>query len=461
MRKILIGILLGLSLGISFSLFAWVNPSQNPPSGGGVLQTSNTGLTINTSTYFISGNVGIGTTAPSQKLHVAGGSAVIGYIAGFSGGVFIAAPAAYGQPAIQGVTSAFTPETLIINPVGGNVGIGTTTPVQKLHVEGNTYISGNVGIGTTTPDGKLDILGSTADRRLKIGYGGDNPHHIVSYRDLVLNSNGGFYIRHNPTAGNPADFIDLVRITSSGNVGIGTTAPKGKLAVSFNNDDEIVMYSSGDNRLAIQTTLDGQPLGTYGGGENRLALQPLVGVVGIGTLNPVYKLDVASNGSYTARFGTSSSDTVVIGGGAGKLTVGTLDPVYSIGGKKYATYGPESIGVKVGHTGVLKLVLNKNKYEGALDFKNAKEGDDLWLFAKTTNLASNFDKLTIQLTPAFKGKVWYNKDKENMIVKIYGEADELNNNELEVSYSLSAPRFDFEKWPNYSNDETVEGIKIY
>jgi hypothetical protein len=48
-----------------------------------------------------------------------------------------------------------------------------------------------------------------------------------------------------------------------------------------------------------------------------------------------------------------------------------------------------------------------------------------------------------------------------MIVKIYGEADELNAKELEVSYSLSAPRFDFEKWPNYSNDETVEGIKIY
>jgi hypothetical protein len=70
MRKILIGILLGLSLGISFSLFAWVNPSQNPPSGGGVLQTSNTGLTINTSTYFISGNVGIGTTAPGAKLHI-------------------------------------------------------------------------------------------------------------------------------------------------------------------------------------------------------------------------------------------------------------------------------------------------------------------------------------------------------------------------------------------------------
>jgi hypothetical protein len=124
MRKILIGILLGLSLGISFSLFAWVNPSQNPPSGGGVLQTSNTGLTINTSTYFISGNVGIGTTTPAGRLDVGGGQLV--------------------------VTSA------------GNVGIGTTTPAGRLDVGGGQLVvtsAGNVGIGTTTPNYKLDVNG--------------------------------------------------------------------------------------------------------------------------------------------------------------------------------------------------------------------------------------------------------------------------------------------------------------
>ena len=84
MKKLLGGIILGLLFGFSLSLiFAWTNPSGNPPSGGGVLQTQNTGLFINTSTYFIS-NVGIGTTSPLARLDVAGNARISGdiYISG-------------------------------------------------------------------------------------------------------------------------------------------------------------------------------------------------------------------------------------------------------------------------------------------------------------------------------------------------------------------------------------------
>jgi len=42
----------------------------------------------------------------------------------------------------------------------GNVGIGTSMPVLKLHIEGSAYYSGNVGIGTTTPRRQLDVVGS-------------------------------------------------------------------------------------------------------------------------------------------------------------------------------------------------------------------------------------------------------------------------------------------------------------
>jgi hypothetical protein len=48
----------------------------------------------------------------------------------------------------------------------GNVGLWTTTPIQKLHIrgdtyiEGNYYISGNVGIGTIMPTAKLEINGT-------------------------------------------------------------------------------------------------------------------------------------------------------------------------------------------------------------------------------------------------------------------------------------------------------------
>ncbi|NDW08859.1 hypothetical protein D0T56_04205 [Dysgonomonas sp. 520] len=47
-------------------------------------------------------------------------------------------------------------DDVIVNSQG-NVGIGTNSPSQKLHVAGNSYTSGYVGIGNSSPAYKLDI----------------------------------------------------------------------------------------------------------------------------------------------------------------------------------------------------------------------------------------------------------------------------------------------------------------
>jgi hypothetical protein len=99
------------------------------------------------------GNVGLGTTTPLNRLDVNGG-AVIGTI-------------------YAGVRTA--PASGLL--VSGSMGLGTTTPQNKIDIEGSAAIGaaysgtsaapanglvveGSVGIGTTTPATKLDVAGS-------------------------------------------------------------------------------------------------------------------------------------------------------------------------------------------------------------------------------------------------------------------------------------------------------------
>jgi len=47
-----------------------------------------------------------------------------------------------------------------VKVVNSNLGVGTNTPTQKLHVLGTSYFNGNVGIGTNSPTFKLDTRGA-------------------------------------------------------------------------------------------------------------------------------------------------------------------------------------------------------------------------------------------------------------------------------------------------------------
>ena len=64
---------------------------------------------------------------------------------------------AIGMPNSQSVVKAL-PTQMMVNALG-NVGIGTTLPVQSLHVVGGSYFTGNVGIGTTIPLAILHVNG--------------------------------------------------------------------------------------------------------------------------------------------------------------------------------------------------------------------------------------------------------------------------------------------------------------
>ena len=89
--------------------------------------------------------VGVGTTTPQYKVDVVGD---INFTGSLNQG---------GSPFFASRWTTGTGDD--IYRLSGNVVIGTTNPLTKFDVIGNSYVSGNVGIGTTNPQYKLDVTG--------------------------------------------------------------------------------------------------------------------------------------------------------------------------------------------------------------------------------------------------------------------------------------------------------------
>jgi hypothetical protein len=154
-------------------------------------------------------NVGIGTTTPLTRLHVAAGDIFLGDATG-ADGFILHSRYATGYDFLQ---------------------ISTRTGGSFEWDKGITLVrsTGNVGIGTTAPGAKLDILqSSTGDlsRILRIGAGGS------TLWSLGISDVWGTYFRiaSEDLINNPPFVIHKI----SGNVGIGTTAPAERLHVEGN-----------------------------------------------------------------------------------------------------------------------------------------------------------------------------------------------------------------------------------
>ena len=236
-------------------------------------------------TGIVSSRLGIGTNTPVSSLDISGGGAKIG---GWSD----VTPGSGSELVISNVSSASgisntnnagivlqsngnntvylrsNPTNLRIgNNLGdaltithntNNIGIGTSSPIQKLDVRGNVYTSGNIGINTPSPTGALHVVGtglfssitgvpanallsvySTVSGATVFNVEGTNGS-LFSVVDnlsgslMSVNNNAGLPVfevfSNDSIIGGRFGQNDFV-VSSSGNIGIGKALPSVKLDV--------------------------------------------------------------------------------------------------------------------------------------------------------------------------------------------------------------------------------------
>jgi hypothetical protein len=135
---------------------------------------------------------------------------------------------------------------------------------------------GSLGIGTSSPDGKLDVAAGTGANIL-IAADATNLVSINNYSSASgfqdLKITGANQLFFTGTAGG-GSVTERMRITSGGNVGIGTTSPKGMLqvgSVDANSDGQIVVAKrSGASNRKFRLGLDANYDLSIGDFENNL-----------------------------------------------------------------------------------------------------------------------------------------------------------------------------------------------
>jgi hypothetical protein len=233
-----------------------------------------------------SGNVGIGTSSPTQLLSLAGtsanillagtsnsyttyniGASNVGYV-GDANWIFAGSSSDFGIRATSNLVFGIGATERLRIDSSGNVGIGTSSPAAALDIFGNLFFSaaspqiqfnaggaiirapaanslaflsdstnerlridsaGNVGIGTSTPSSPLEVAGQINAVAPFAGFAALQTAAGTGFR-WVLNNDGTFFLQRT-TDGFVTGSISI-NVDSSNRVGIGTTSPTTLLDVN-------------------------------------------------------------------------------------------------------------------------------------------------------------------------------------------------------------------------------------
>ena len=166
------------------------------------------------------GSVGIGITSPDSKLHVHSST---------GGGQLRVSSQSNSEGVTLTARNDGNGSQLSARGTSSHLRFYTTNASDSLAEKMRIDSDGNVGIGTTSPAQKVELR-DTSDVYLRLSKTGLNSTHLGCESSLgVLTSDGDLAFR-TAGSGGPGN-TERMRIDSSGNVGIGTTDPQTKLAV--------------------------------------------------------------------------------------------------------------------------------------------------------------------------------------------------------------------------------------
>jgi hypothetical protein len=205
---------------------------------------------------------------------------------------------------------------------GTNVGIGTTSPSTKLHIlsynSSSTLSTSNTASlviqntygGAAQTGGALFFKSDTGTNNTFAGIGGD----------LLGSTSSGSYghlIFGTKNTATDTSLSERMRITSAGNVGIGTTATNGKLQVKSDTNQNLVIGTQG-GELSFEVVNDAYSANTpiryyasthnwYTGGVIKATLASSGNLLIGTTTDAGFKLDINGTGRV---FGTSAGLTI-------------------------------------------------------------------------------------------------------------------------------------------------------
>jgi hypothetical protein len=308
--------------GQAQSLATYVNPqASNYTINGNVYSAQSSGVISSVALVLgagtsermrvtSTGNVGIGTTSPVSRLHVAASD-------GF--GLEIS-PSNAGYVNLQAYNrtgSAFLPFSI----ASSFIAFQTNGTTERMRITSG----GDVGVGTTSPGGLLGIAGSTVIGN-QATTGTDGTLRLVAAGGVTFIQSGQ---NRTTASAAPLAFTDMngssewMRLTATGNLGIGITAPGSRLDVAGALMVNGTLSTGQTNKAAFQYGSNETSIRSYGATANsgfitfrtggggsdteRMRITP-TGLVGIGATPSASRLEV--NGSISNTLGSGGTLTL-------------------------------------------------------------------------------------------------------------------------------------------------------